>query len=79
VNQTNPVPIVIDIHDRDENDGSTVEYHFYGAGINMFTVEHFKVIGGGHHWPGFSGNMDIDASEEVWNFFSKFDNNGLID
>lgn len=77
VNQTNPVPIVLDIHDRDENDGSTVEYHLYSAGINMFTVEHFKVIGGGHDWPGFSGNNDINASEEAWTFFRKFDNNGL--
>jgi len=71
VNQTNPVPIVLDIHDFDENDGSTVEYYFYGAGINMVTVEHFKVIGGGHHWPGFAGNNDINASEEAWAFFKR--------
>ncbi len=77
VNQTNPVPIVIDIPDLDQNDGSMVEYHRYDAGINMFTVEHFKVIGGGHDWPGFSGNNDINASEQVWTFFNKFDNNGL--
>ena len=78
VGQANPVPVILDIHDLDENDGSTVEYHYYGAGINMFTVVHFKIIGGGHDWPGFSGNNDINASEEAWTFFSKFDNNGLL-
>jgi hypothetical protein len=36
------------------------------------------VLGGGHDWPGSSGNMDIDASEEVWNFVSRYDINGLI-
>lgn len=77
VNQTNPVPIVIDLPDLDPDDGSTVEYHRYEAGINMFTVEHFKVIGGAHDWPGSSGNNDISASEQIWTFFNKFDNNGL--
>ena len=30
------------------------------------------IVGGGHDWPGASGNMDIDASEEVWAFFSQY-------
>ena len=25
------------------------------------------------------GNMDINASEEIWDFVSKYDKNGLID
>ena len=37
------------------------------------------MIGGDHDWPGTSGNMDISASVEVWNFVSKFDINGLIE
>ena len=37
---------------------------------------------GGHTWPGslFAGtgtNQDINASEEIWKFFSRYDINGL--
>ena len=48
----------------------------------------YKVINGGHDWPGVWGNMDINASELVWNFFNDFslvyhigdiDYNGSID
>jgi len=42
-----------------------------------------KVIGGGHTWPGsafnFPGtNQDINASTEIWAFFSKYDINGSL-
>ena len=37
-----------------------------------------KIVGGGHYWPGNSGNMDIDGNEEIWNFLSQFDKNGII-
>ena len=47
------------------------------------TTELFKVIGGGHTWPGsnFSigvTNQDINASIEIWKFFSRYDINGVI-
>jgi len=41
-------------------------------------VEELKVTGGGHDWPGSFGNMTIDASEEIWQFVSRYDINGLI-
>ena len=64
-------------------DGSTVELIIYDEGDNGVTVEHFKVIGGGHTWPGTAfgspgTNYDINASVEIWKFFSKYDINGLI-
>ena len=31
-----------------------------------------QVVGGGHDWPGSNGNMDIQSSIEIWNFFSQF-------
>jgi polyhydroxybutyrate depolymerase len=45
-------------------------------------VEHYKVIGGGHSWPGAAinlnvTNMDFRASDEVWRFFRKFTLEGL--
>lgn len=59
-------------------DGSTVEHFVYANGDNCTSVEHYRVIGGGHDWPGAWGNMDISASALVWNFVSKYDINGLI-
>ncbi len=32
----------------------------------------YKIVNGGHDWPGSSGNMDFFASEEIWNFFEQF-------
>ena len=55
----------------------------YNNGSNGVTTELFKIIGGGHTWPGsnFSTgitNYDIDACIEIWYFFSRYDINGLI-
>ena len=78
-NTTNMNPIVSNIPDIDTQDGSTVEKYEYINGENGVEVLHLKVIGGGHQWPGFQGNMDINASEEVWNFVKAFDLNGKIE
>lgn len=32
---------------------------------------YYEIIGGGHDWPGAWGNEDIDATKEIWNFFSR--------
>ena len=77
-NNTEDLPIISNIPDIDTQDGSVVEKHRYLNGENGVEVIHLKVIGGGHDWPGFKGNMDINASEEVWNFLKAFDLNGKI-
>ena len=82
-NNSNTTPTVINVPDINTSDGSTVEHLLYYGGDNDVTVEHFKITGGGHTWSGsaFGGagtNYDIDASVEVWKFFSKYDINGLI-
>ncbi len=78
VNNCNPVPTITSLPDIDPNDGSTVEYIVYDGGDNDVTVEHYKVIDGGHTWPGnpLGGpgtNYDINASIEIWKFFFKYD------
>mgnify|MGYP001626836457 CR=1 FL=1 len=78
-NATNMNPIVSNIPNIDTQDGSTVEKYAYLNGEDGVEVLHLKVIGGGHQWPGFQGNMDINASEEVWNFVKAFDLNGKIE
>ena len=52
----------------------------YGQmGRVIVEVQELKIIGGGHEWPGTSGNMDVNANNEIWQFLSKFDKNGMID
>jgi polyhydroxybutyrate depolymerase len=46
------------------------ERHFNN--INGNEVLFYKVVNGGHDWPDWSGNRDINASREVWNFFKKY-------
>ena len=79
--ETNPTTTAL--ADIDPSDGSTVEHIVYIDGDNGLTTEHMKVIGGGHTWPGsafnFPGtNYDINASLEIWQFFSRFDINGTL-
>jgi polyhydroxybutyrate depolymerase len=77
-NNCNLSPLTYNLPDINSSDGSMVEYTIYSGGDNATTTEHFKVIGGDHDWPGVFGNMDINASIEVWKFFSKYDINGAI-
>ena len=77
-NNCNTTPTIISLPDIDPNDGSTVEYIVYDEGDNGITTEHYKIIGGGHTWPGSAlggagTNYDINASVEIWKFFSKYD------
>lgn len=78
-NNTNDFPIISDIPNIDSGDGSTVKRFEYLNGNSNVEVQHLKISGGGHEWPGFSGNMDINASDEVWNFVKNFDLSGKIE
>ncbi len=64
--------------DISSTDGSTVEQYTWEEGDGCVGVQHLKVIDGGHDWPGSFGNMDINASLEIWKFVSKYNKNGLI-
>ena len=58
--------------DRFPSDGSFVITEKHSNGINNNDVWLYKVVNGGHGWPGSGGNMDIDAGQEVWRFFSQY-------
>ncbi len=77
-NNTNTNPTVTSVPNTNTSDGSTVEKRIWENGDNCVAIQELKVINGGHDWPGSSGNMDIDASQEIWKFLSKYDVNGLI-
>lgn len=83
-NNCNSTPEITMLPDLDPDDGSTVEHFVYYGGDNGVTVEHFKITGGAHTWPGSAiplpgTNYDIDATFEIWNFFSRYDINGLME
>lgn len=77
-NNCNEEASVFNIPNTNMSDGSTVDHFIFSEGDNCVSTEHFKVYNGDHDWPGVWGNMDINASQEVWNFLSQYDINGLI-
>lgn len=79
----NPTPVVTNVPDISTTDGCTAEHHLYTGGSNGASVELFKIIDGGHTWPGAPVNVgvtnqDIDASTEIWRFFSQFSTSELV-
>ena len=63
----------------DTSDGSFIVSEKYIYGINQNEVWYYKVVGGGHDWPGSGGNMDIEAGEQAWLFFQNYiDNNEVV-
>ncbi|TPV33278.1 hypothetical protein FJ651_09290 [Paucihalobacter ruber] len=78
-NNTNSTAIVSTRPDLDPNNGNVTNSYLYSDGTNGFEVEHLEVINGVHDWFGEPGtNYDINASEEAWIFFKKFNINGKI-
>ena len=77
-NNTDINPTVTTVPNSNTSDGSTIEKRIWKNGDNCVAIQELKVINGGHDWPGSSGNMDINASQEIWKFVSMYDINGLI-
>lgn len=75
-NNCNTSPQIISLDDVDTNNDITVDQISYSDGTNGTVVKHYKVYGGEHFW--FT-NADIKSSELVWDFFSTYDLNGVID
>lgn len=71
-NNTSATPTVNRITDG----ATTIERHSYTDGDKNTSVEHYKVINGGHVW--FDINYEgANTSALIWNFVSRFDINGL--
>ena len=77
--------IVTNLPDIDTNDNSTVEHYLYANGQNGTSVEFYKVLNGGHTWPGSTfeiqglvTNQDINASVEIWRFLSQYSLNNVL-
>lgn len=64
-------------------DNCTAEHYVYPNGNNGVEVEFYKIINGGHSWPGAplnlnTTNMDFQANQEIWRFFRKYKLGGSI-
>ncbi len=82
-NHCTSTPVVTQLPDVNTTDGCTAEHYLYGDGDAGTTVEHYKIIGGGHSWPGAPlninvTNMDFSASAVIWQFLRKYNLSGLL-
>ncbi|GAA4032931.1 hypothetical protein GCM10022409_16540 [Hymenobacter glaciei] len=76
-NGCNPTPTITPVPNINTADGSTAERSVWAGGRNGSVVEHFRIIGGGHTWPGTAypngvTNQDISASREAWRFLRRY-------
>ncbi len=78
VANASPTPAVENVPNTVPGDGSTAVHLTWSGGDGCVDIEHYRVVNGGHDWPGVFGNMDIDASEIIWEFVSQYDLNGEI-
>jgi polyhydroxybutyrate depolymerase len=79
-NNCDTIPTITQVPDINPDNAFTVEHFVYEGGDNNVNVEHFKIFGGSHAWPRIAGQVgnDIDASEEIWKFLSRYDINGVV-
>ena len=85
VNQTgsNTTPQFTAVPNINTTDGCTAEHYVYSGGQNNASVEFYKIIDGGHTWPGApvtigTTNQDFDASTEIWRFFRQYKLDDLL-
>ena len=82
-NQCDTEGDTIDLPDLVSEDQCTAQKITFSANDPDSRVTHYKLIGGGHCWPGSTyspgiwegnRNMDFNASQEIWNFFKNHQN-----
>jgi polyhydroxybutyrate depolymerase len=106
-NQCVDEPVVTQLPNSNTQDNSTVElthcqncegYSTSSGDDRSTEVMYYRILGGGHTWPGGATigslvvNRDINASDEIWEFFSRhelpvvmpelkgdFNRNGTVD
>ncbi len=69
-----------DLPNTNTTDSSTVQLIRYQQCVNSNEVRFYKIINGGHTWPGGAVNIptygntnrDISATDEIWAFFDRF-------
>ena len=72
-------PVQTAVPDISSNDGSTADLITWESLDECVAVEHYRINGGGHDWPGTFGNMDIVAHEVIWDFVKQYGLSGHLD
>ena len=72
-------PSETELPNNNSSDGSTVTKRIWGNGEACVSVVELRINGGGHDWPGSTGNMDINSNNEIWDFVSQYSLDGLIE
>ncbi len=73
----NPVAEITDVPNINLADSCTAIHYVYKDGELGGSCELYKIVGGGHSWPGSPfkiavTNEDFNASEKIWLFFRKY-------
>ncbi len=81
-NNCSLIPTTMAVPNINLTDGCTADHFVYSGGTLGSTVEHYRVNGGAHTWPGAPftigvTNQDFSASKEIWRFFRPFKLNML--
>ncbi len=71
-NQTTSTPVVNEVTE----DGVTMEHSVYSHGQGQSSVEHLKILGGGHDWFQIT-YQGTDVNGLIWNFVSRYPKEGL--
>ncbi len=79
----NPTPQIDTVPDINTTDGCTAVHYTFSTGTAGSTCELYKVLGGGHTWPGSPyvlgvTNQDFNASLQMWMFFRKYKLNQFV-
>ncbi len=76
-NACSPVPVYDSVPDINKSDNCWAKRYRYTNGTSGSTVVFYKIMNGGHSWPGSAvyqsygnTNMDINACAEIWRFLS---------
>ena len=86
VNGCNTTPSETELTDSNTSDNSTITVFEYTGCTDSGEVTFYRINGGGHTWPGVPTNSrpvsffedtnnDINAGQEIWDFFKKFELN----
>jgi polyhydroxybutyrate depolymerase len=76
-NKCDAAPDIDTVPDINKADSCKAIHYFYKNGAKGSTCEFYKIIGGGHSWPGAAfkidvTNQDFNATEKIWLFFRKY-------
>jgi polyhydroxybutyrate depolymerase len=85
INQCDPKSDTLSIPDLILGDNCTAQKITFSGSPDGAEIVHYKILNGGHAWPGapsqypfwageVNRNRDINANQEIWNFFKDYTN-----